>query len=120
MKRCNLELELSGLKQVDVDFICRVLKNNGYSYDHTVEEYDDTPEEWKHMTMFAYIKNMNIGDMEKFIYWVYSCGNQDGRDGREDSPGDCSFFGGRMLSMNVADVVDLISDFDSRGFSWLQ
>lgn len=52
-------------------------------------------------TMYDRIKRMTESEMQEFIYWVYSCGNQDGQDGLEDSPGMWSYFGGYMLTQKA-------------------
>lgn len=47
-------------------------------------------------TMYDRIKRMTPAEMQSFIYWVYKCGNEDGKMGLEDSPPDGlpSYFGG--------------------------
>ena len=54
-------------------------------------------------TMYERIKRMTEEEMQEFIYWVYLCGNRDGQEGLEDSPG--GFFGGFMLTKKVSEVM---------------
>lgn len=56
-------------------------------------------------TMYDRIKRMTASEMQEFIYWVYSCGNRDGQDGLEDSPGSASFFGGYMLTQKANELM---------------
>ena len=57
------------------------------------------------MTMSERVKAMSPEELRQFVYWVYLCGNRDGRKYLEDSPGNWSFFGGAMLSMDSAEVM---------------
>lgn len=63
-------------------------------------------------TMYDRIRRMTLGEMQEFIYWVYSCGNKDGENGLEDSPGMWSYFGGHMLIEKANKVMpnDDVSD----------
>ena len=67
-------------------------------------------------TMYDRIKRMTPEEMQHFVYWVYSCGNEDGFRGLEDSPGMCSFFGGYMLTKERAELMpnDSIDDLWDR------
>ena len=56
-------------------------------------------------TMYERIKRMSQSEMKRFIYWVYLCGNRDGQRGCEDSPGDCSYFGGGILTKKANEVM---------------
>ena len=58
-------------------------------------------------TMYNRIKRMTPEEMQSFIYWVYKCGNEDGKMGLEDSPPDglLSYFGGAMLTYKVKEVM---------------
>lgn len=56
-------------------------------------------------TMYNRIKRMTPEEMREFIYWVYICGNRDGEQNLEDSPGCCSYFGGAMLLKNASEVM---------------
>lgn len=56
-------------------------------------------------TMFNRIKQMDESEMKSFIYWVYLCGNEDGKKMLCDSIGDCSYFGGAMMEMEVTEVM---------------
>lgn len=62
--------------------------------------------------MYDRIKRMTTEEMERFIYWVYLCGNRDGCQHLEDSPGKWSFFGGHMLTEERTDLMpnDSIDD----------
>ena len=55
-------------------------------------------------TMYERIKRMSEGEMRKFIYIVYLCGNEDGRKMLCDSP-DCSYFGDGFLHIEANDLM---------------
>ena len=55
--------------------------------------------------MYERVKIMNREEMEQFVYWVYMCGNKDGRADCCDSSGGGSFFGGHMLTMPVHEIM---------------
>lgn len=58
-------------------------------------------------TMYHRIKRMTPEEMQSFVYWVYKCGNEDGKMGLEDSPPDAlpSYFGGAMLTYKAKQVM---------------
>ena len=55
-------------------------------------------------TMYERIKRMSEDEMRKFIYIVYLCGNEDGKDMLCDSP-DCSYFGDGFLHIKAYDLM---------------
>lgn len=71
----------------------------------------------ENMTMYEYVKQMSEDEMQRFVYWVYSCGNDDGFNFREDSP-NCSFFGSEILKRSPAEVIESVNSEDSYGFDW--
>lgn len=56
------------------------------------------------MTMHERVKRMSPEELRQFVYWVYLCGNRDGRQYMEDSP-VVSYFGGVMLNMDSTEVM---------------
>lgn len=63
-------------------------------------------------TMYEHIKNMSMKEMREFIYWVYMCGNKDGKENLCDTY-DNSYFGGMMLTMRAESVInDMLEDFN--------
>ena len=68
-------------------------------------------------TMYKRIKRMTPEQMREFVYWVYLCGNRDGANNLEDSPGYSSYFGGGMLLKDAKEVMpndttkDLLDNF---------
>lgn len=56
-------------------------------------------------TMYERIKRMTESEMRKFVYLVYLCGNRDGMQSLEDCFGECSYFGGHMLTLDAAEVM---------------
>lgn len=117
--RKEMSLKVSGLREEDVKRVYEFLDNHDYSYVGTETEYDEIPPEIRNMNMYDYIKQLDLDTMKRFIYWVYSCGNYDGYNDAEDSPGDCSFFGGAMMNRTVGEVVDGTNHPESYGFDWM-
>ena len=60
--------------------------------------------------MYERIKQMSMSEMKQFVYWVYRCGNKDGRDECECSPN--GYFGGYVLTLPVTTLMpnDNIND----------
>ena len=56
------------------------------------------------MNMYERVKSMSPEELRQFVYWVYMCGNRDGREHLEDSP-VISYFGGAMLNMDSTEVM---------------
>ena len=67
-------------------------------------------------TMYERIKRMSEDEMRKFIYIVYLCGNEDGREMLCDSP-DSSYFGDGFLRVN-ANVLMPNDEVDDLFKSW--
>lgn len=71
-----------------------------------------------YQNMYDRIKHMDMEEMRNLIYWVYLCGNRDGRECLEDDFHESCFFGGGMLVSEAAslmpknDVSDLWDMFD--------
>ena len=72
MIKKKMSIDVSGLNDNEVGFICKFFDIHNYVYVASVDEYDDIPEEWRHMTMLDYIKGLDKKEMMRFIYWVYS------------------------------------------------
>ena len=53
--------------------------------------------------MYERIKQMTKEEMQKFIYWVYLCGNADGKEGLQDSTD--GLFGGHILDMSAEELM---------------
>lgn len=110
--RYELELTVSGMDKAMMDRLYDFLDNNEYSYvgrENTYEERE--AEEEVHMTFEEYIKQMSHKELQNFIYWVYQNGQEDHRNGCEDSPGDCSFFGGGILDRPAYEVLAKLNDY---------
>lgn len=65
-------------------------------------------------TMYDRIKRMSKDEMRNFIYWVYLCGNEDGKIGLRDS--DAGYFGGKILNDSV--IVDMPNDSIDDLWEW--
>lgn len=67
-------------------------------------------------TMFERIKQMTNEETKEFVYWVYMCGNEDGRQGLCDS--ESGFFSGYVLNKQANELMpndstdDLWDNFD--------
>lgn len=67
-------------------------------------------------TMYNRIKRMSMEEMRHFVYWVYQCGNKDGKLNCCDS--EAGYFGGYVLTKLVSEVMpndnvnDLWNKFD--------
>ena len=57
------------------------------------------------MNMYERIKTMTMEEMREFVYWVYLCGNRDGRDCLEDDFHESCFFGGSMLVKDMSSIM---------------
>lgn len=55
-------------------------------------------------TMYDRVKRMSYEEMRKFIYIVYLCGNEDGKEMMCDSP-SFSYFGDGFLHIKVEDLM---------------
>ena len=55
-------------------------------------------------TMYERIKRMTESEMQKFIYLVYICGNNDGVENLCDSY-TCSYFGDYMLTLKAKELM---------------
>lgn len=53
--------------------------------------------------MYERVKQMSMDEMKQFVYWVYRCGNKDGRHECECSPS--GYFGGYILTLPVASLM---------------
>ena len=61
-------------------------------------------------TMYECIKNMDMGEMRDFIYWVYMNGIMDEKESLCDTYGN-SYFGGYMLTMDAEDVMNDVNAY---------
>ena len=56
------------------------------------------------VTMYEFIKDMSMEEMQRFIYWVYMNGINDGKENFCDTYGN-SYFGGAMLTKDAKEVM---------------
>lgn len=66
--------------------------------------------------IYERVKHMSMDEMKQFVYWIYRCGNKDGRNDREDSPS--GYFGGHVLTLPVVELMpnDTIEDIWDKFF----
>lgn len=57
------------------------------------------------MNMYEFIRSMSKEQMRDFIYWVYMNGHADAKYKLCDNYGDCGYFDGTILNMDMADVM---------------
>ena len=62
------------------------------------------------MIMYERIKIMTKEEMREFIYWVYKNGHEDGLENLCDDYVSCTYFGGAMLEMDMADVMPKVHE----------
>ena len=55
------------------------------------------------MNMYERVKEMTLEEMKAFVYWVYTNGNNDGKDGLQDD--ESGYFGGYVLELPAEDVL---------------
>lgn len=54
-------------------------------------------------SFYERVKRMTLEEMKAFVYWVYTNGNNDGKDGLQDD--ESGYFGGYMLELPAEDVI---------------
>ena len=56
-----------------------------------------------HLTVYERILQMSKSEIATFLYWVYMCGNEDGK--RDVCDSDEGYFGGKILDQNANELM---------------